>query len=179
MSLRSRAWLWRLAAVRPRSVSLRVVCEEGDNPTIPKDFLKKPFASWQYRVLVSRYSSPIPMHLLLSWLILSVSFWLTAMMLPGFHVRSFGSAIFVAAVFGIINALLGWLFFGVLTIATLGIAYLLSFITRWFINAVFLSLTAKLTSGLKIDGFRWALVGSLVISLVSSGIDWVLRSAFA
>jgi putative membrane protein len=119
------------------------------------------------------------MQLLLSWLILSIAFWLTAMMLPGFHVRSFGSAIFVAAVFGIINALLGWLFFGVLTIATLGIAYLLSFITRWFINAVFLSLTAKLTSGLKIDGFRWALVGALVISLISAGIDWILRSAFA
>jgi putative membrane protein len=119
------------------------------------------------------------MQILLSWLVLSIAFWLTAMVLPGFHVRSLGSAIFVAAVFGIINALLGWLFFGVLTIATLGIAYLLSFITRWFINAIFLAITAKLTSGLKIDGFRWALAGSLVISLLSVGIDWVLRAAFA
>jgi len=117
------------------------------------------------------------MPLLVSWIILSIAFWLTARLLPGFHVRSFGGAVFVADVFGIINALLGWLFFGLLTIATLGLAYLLSFITRWFINAVFLSLTAKLTSGLKIDGFRWALAGSLVISLISAGIDWALRSA--
>lgn len=119
------------------------------------------------------------MQLLLSWLILSVAFWLTARVLPGFHVRSFGGAIFVAAVFGIINTLLGWFFFGLLTIATLGIAYLLSFITRWFINAVFLAMTAKLTSGLKIDGFRWALAGSLAISLISAAIDWALRTAFA
>ena len=117
------------------------------------------------------------MQLLISWIILSIAFWLTARLLPGFHVRSFGGAVFVAAVFGIINALLGWLFFGLLTIATLGLAYLLSFITRWFINAVFLSLTAKLTSGLKIDGFRWALAGALVISLISTAIDWALRSA--
>jgi len=119
------------------------------------------------------------MQLLVSWLVLSIAFWLTAMLLPGFHLRSFGSAVFVAAVFGIINTLLGWLFFGVLTIATLGIAYLLSFITRWFINAVFLVMTAKLAGGLKIDGFRWALAGSLAISLISAGLDWALRTAFA
>jgi putative membrane protein len=118
------------------------------------------------------------MQLLLSWLILSVAFWLTAHFLPGFHVRNFRSAIFVSAVFGIINALLGWLFFGLFTIATLGIAYLLSFITRWFINAIFLSMTASLTSGLKIDSFRWALAGSLAISVIAGLIDWGLRAAF-
>ncbi|HSP41902.1 MAG TPA: phage holin family protein [Luteolibacter sp.] len=119
------------------------------------------------------------MQLLISWLVLSLAFWLTALLLPGFHLKSFGSAVFVSAVFGIINALLGWLFFGVLTIVTLGIAWLLSFITRWFINAVFLAMTDKLTSGLKIDGFRWALAGSLVISLISAALDWALRSVFA
>lgn len=56
---------------------------------------------------------------------------------------------------------------------------MLSFITRWFINAVFLSITDKLTSGLKIDGFRWALAGSLSISLIGTGIDWALRAVFA
>ena len=50
-------------------------------------------------------------QLLVSWLVLSLAFWFTARLLPGFHVRSFGSAVFVAAVFGIINTLLGWLFF--------------------------------------------------------------------
>ena len=121
----------------------------------------------------------IIMQLLVSWFVLSLAFWLTARLLPGFHVKSFGSAVFVSAVFGIINTLLGWLFFGLLTIATLGLAYLLSFVTRWFINAIFLSLTAKLTSGLKIDGFRWSLAGSLAISLIAAVIDWALRSAFA
>ncbi len=117
--------------------------------------------------------------LLISWLILSVAFWVTAMILPGFKIKSFGGAIIVAAIFGIINALLGWLFFGVLTIATLGIAYLLSFITRWFINAIFLSMTAALSKNLEIKGFRWSLLGSLTISIVAAIIDWAMRSALA
>ena len=32
------------------------------------------------------------MSLLRSWIILSAEVWLTAVILPGFHVRSFGSA---------------------------------------------------------------------------------------
>ena len=47
------------------------------------------------------------MSLLLSWLILSFAVWLTATILPGFHVKSFGSAILVAALFGILDFLLG------------------------------------------------------------------------
>ena len=39
------------------------------------------------------------MQLLISWLVLSLAFWLTARLLPGFHLKSFGSAVFVAAVF--------------------------------------------------------------------------------
>jgi putative membrane protein len=117
--------------------------------------------------------------LLLSWLILSIAFWITAMILPGFKIRSFGGAIIVAAIFGIINALLGWLFFGVLTIATLGIAYLLSFITRWFINAIFLSMTSAFSKHLQIKNFGWSLLGSLSISIVASLIDWALRNALA
>lgn len=117
--------------------------------------------------------------LLISWLVLSIAFWITARILPGFHIRSFVGAIIVAAIFGIINALLGWLFFGILTIATLGIAYLLSFITRWFINAIFLSMTSALSKNLKIDGFRWSLLGSLMISIVAALIDWALRSALS
>ena len=50
------------------------------------------------------------MNLILSWAILSFAVWLTAEVLPGFHVKSFGSAILVAALFGVLNFFLGWLF---------------------------------------------------------------------
>jgi len=118
------------------------------------------------------------MELILSWLILSVAVWLTAMILPGFHVKSFGSAILVAAVYGVLNFLLGWLLFAVLTVVTLGIAWLLAFITRWIINAILLLITDRLTDHLHIDGFGWALGGALMMSVLGTVGEWVVRLIF-
>ena len=115
------------------------------------------------------------MDLILSWLILTLAVWLTAMILPGFHVKSFGSAFIVAALFGILNFFLGWLLFAVFTVATLGIAWLLAFITRWIINAILLKLTDALTDRLKIDSFGWALGGALMMSALGTLGEWLIR----
>jgi putative membrane protein len=116
------------------------------------------------------------MGILLSWLVLSFAVWLTAVVLPGFHVRSFGSAIVVAAIFGILNFLLGWLLFAIFTIATLGLAWLLAFITRWVINALLLLLTDRITDRLTVDGFRWALGGALMMSVIGTVGEWLVRA---
>lgn len=118
------------------------------------------------------------MSLILSWLILSLAVWVTSAVLPGFRVKSPSSALLIAAIFGVLNFLLGWLFFTVFAVATLGIAWLLAFITRWIINAILLVITDKLTDHLKIDSFGWALGGALVMSLVGTLGEWVLRSIF-
>ena len=118
------------------------------------------------------------MGLILSWLILSFAVWVTDALLPGFHVKNWKSALIVAAIFGLLNFLLGWLFFAVFTVATLGIAWLLAFITRWIINAILLVITDKLTDQLKIDNFGWALAGAFVMSLVGTLGEWLVRSVF-
>jgi putative membrane protein len=118
------------------------------------------------------------MSLILSWIILSLAVWFTAVVLPGFHVKSFGSAFVVAALFGILNFFLGWIFFAVLTIATLGIALLLAFITRWIINAIILKLVDALTDHLTIDSFGWALGGALMMSALGTLGEWVIRATF-
>jgi putative membrane protein len=115
------------------------------------------------------------MDLLLSWLILSFAVWVTAVVLPGFHVKNAGSALLVAAIFGVLNFLLGWLLFAVFTVATLGIAWLLAFITRWIINAILLVLTDKLTDHLTIDSFGWALGGALMMSVIGTLGEWIIR----
>ena len=116
------------------------------------------------------------MGFLLSWLILTCAVWLTAYILPGVHVKSFGSAILVAAIFGVLNALLGWLIFAVLTVATLGLAWLLAFITRWIINAIILKLTDALTDRLTVDSFGWALGAALMMSAIGTVGEWLVRS---
>lgn len=42
-------------------------------------------------------------------LILSLAVWVTDAVLPGFHVKSPRSALLVAAIFGVLNFILGWL----------------------------------------------------------------------
>lgn len=117
------------------------------------------------------------MSLLLSWLILTVAVWLTAVILPGFHVKSFGSAFVVAALFGVLNFFLGWIFFAAFAIATLGLALLLAFVTRWIVNAIILKLVDALTDRLRIDGFGWALLGALVMSALGTLGEWLLVGA--
>lgn len=118
------------------------------------------------------------MSLILSWLILTFAVWVTSAILPGFHVKSPKSALLVAAIFGVLNFLLGWVLFAIFSVATLGIAWLLAFITRWIINAILLVLTDKLTDHLKIDSFGWALGGALVMSLVGTLGEWLVRAVF-
>jgi len=113
------------------------------------------------------------MDILVSWLVLSLAVWLTALILPGFHLKSTASAFIVAAIFGVLNFLLGWLLFTVFTIATLGLAWLLAFLTRWIINAILLALTDALTTHLKIDGFKWALLGALLMSALGTLGEWI------
>lgn len=77
----------------------------------------------------------------------------------------------VALVFGLLNALLKpiMLFFSLpLLILTLG---LFAFV----VNAVVLILTARLTDALSVSGFGTALLGSLVVSVVTLVLAGVLR----
>ncbi|HET7543571.1 MAG TPA: phage holin family protein [Polyangiaceae bacterium] len=111
------------------------------------------------------------MHLLYTWLVLAIAVWLTAAILPGFKVNGFWGAIKAAAVFGTLNWLLGWLFFVVLGIVTLGIGFLLAFITRWIVMAVILRLSDKISSSIKIDGFGTALIGALLMTVLGSLVE--------
>ncbi len=110
--------------------------------------------------------------LLLRWLILTLAVLAAAYLLKGIEVKSFGAALAAAAILGILNAFLRplLLFFTLpLNILTLG---LFTFI----VNALMLLLTARLSSGLVVEGFWAALLGSLVISAVSWLISALIGS---
>lgn len=115
------------------------------------------------------------MGLIISWLILSLAVWVTSKILPGFRIKDTQSAFIVAAIFGLLNFILGWIMFAVFTVATLGIAWLLAFITRWIINALLLMLTDKLTDHLKIDSFGWALGAAFVMSAIGTLAQFLIR----
>jgi putative membrane protein len=105
-------------------------------------------------------------HILLEWLVLSLAFFLTSRIVPGFRVDRLWDAVVVAAIFGIVNFFLGAFLYYAIGIFTLGIGLLLSLITHWFVNAVLLKITDALTRRLDVQGFGTALVAALVISLL-------------
>ncbi len=110
------------------------------------------------------------MHLLIQWLINALAVYVTANILDGIHLKSFGAAIAVALVLGLINTLVRpvLLFFSFpVIILSLGLFLLV-------INALMLQFAAVLVSGFSIDGFWWAVAGSVVISAIS----WLLGSLF-
>lgn len=116
------------------------------------------------------------MGIIISWLVLSLAFWITAVILPGFRVRGLGNTLIVAALFGVLNFLLGWFFYTVLAIGTLGLALLLSFITRWIVNAIILKIVDAVSDRLTIDGFGTALWGALLLAIFSGLAEWGLRA---
>ena len=113
------------------------------------------------------------MNILIAWLILAFAVWLTAMLLPGIEMGGIADAIIVAAVFGVLNWLLGWLLFGILGVVTLGLGFLLAFITRWIVCAILLMATAKVTNRIKVKGFGAALLGALIMSGLGTLGEWV------
>lgn len=114
------------------------------------------------------------MSFLLSWLVLAAAVWLTAELLAGVRLKSFSSAIGVAAVFGLLNFFLGWLFMFFFGIVTLGIAWLLSFVTRWLVDAIILKMTDGIFDSFEIEDFGTALLAALLMSGFGTLGQWLL-----
>ena len=111
---------------------------------------------------------------LLEWLILSVAFWGTAQLVPGVRLDGWKASVFVSAVYATLHLLIGWLLFAVFAIGTLGVAYLLAFITWWVIGAIVLLLTDAFTRRFEVAGFGTALIASAVLALLGSVGHWVV-----
>jgi putative membrane protein len=112
---------------------------------------------------------------LVSWLILSVSVWLTAAILPGFEVRGFKGAVIVAAIFGLLSWLLGWLLFVFFGLATFGIGFIFRFVTRWLVMTVLIKLTDSISDNLTIKDFGTAAIGALIMSGLGTFGEYLLR----
>jgi putative membrane protein len=109
-------------------------------------------------------------RILLHWILSAVAVWVVAKIVPGFEVSGPMAALVAALVIGLINATLGLLLKVVtfpLTILTLGLF--------WFvINALMLELAAYLVKGFYIHSFIAALIGAVMLSLVSSVLQWLV-----
>lgn len=108
--------------------------------------------------------------LLIQWLVTSVALIAAAYILPGMRIKNFGIALVAAAVLGIVNAFIRPVvaFFSFpITFLTLGLFALV-------INGLMLMLVAKLVPDFEVDGCLTAILGAILISIVSALIMWVV-----
>ncbi len=116
------------------------------------------------------------MGIILSWLTVSLGLWVSDKALKDFHIEGgVGSYLLIGAAVGVLHFFLGWLLFGVLTVATLGIGYLLGFVTRLVVTAIILKLADVLSRRFSIAGFLPAFLAAGIMSLVSFGVDLIVR----
>ena len=102
------------------------------------------------------------------WLTSTGAIILTSYLLSGIHVDGFLAAFFAAAMLGILNAL----FRPVALLITLPINILTLGFFTFVINALMLKMASGVISGFDVEGFGSAILGSLMISVIS----WLLNS---
>jgi len=94
--------------------------------------------------------------------------FVSAYILPGVQVRNFFTAIIVSIVLGIANTLLK----PILVILTLPITFITLGIFYLVINGLLILLVSSVVPGFSVRSLWWAILFSLVLSLV----NWVLSS---
>lgn len=100
---------------------------------------------------------------LVKLLINSMALILTTLLVPGLHLARFSTAIWAALVWGLVNSLIRPVlsfFTFPLQLVTLGLFTLI-------LNGLMLALTAKLVPGFSIRSFSSAVIGSVVLSIIS------------
>ena len=103
------------------------------------------------------------MSLLVRWLINTLALFIVVTVVPHFHYRSIVTLAVAALVLGLANAIVRPVLFVLtlpLTILTLGLFLLV-------LNGIVLEVVAWVVPGFRIDSFGWAIVGALVLTVIS------------
>jgi putative membrane protein len=113
------------------------------------------------------------MRLLAVWLINAIALLALPWLLPSIHVASFGTALAVAVVLGLINAVIR----PVLVLLTLPVTLLTLGLFIFVINGMMFLLASWLLEGFVVNGIWAGVFGSVVYSLVSWALTRLLLSS--
>jgi len=110
-------------------------------------------------------------NILFKWLALTASIMTTSYLVDGIQIADISSAFLAAAVLGILNLFLR----PIAIILTLPLNILSFGLFTFAINALMLMITSKTISGFEVKGFWAAVIGSLIISIISWVINTLVR----
>jgi putative membrane protein len=107
------------------------------------------------------------MIILLKWLITTIAVGITSYLLSGVVISGFVAALLVALVLGLVNILIR----PILILLTLPINILTFGLFTFIINALMIVLVAAIVPGFQVKNFGWALLFSIVLSIVVYVLD--------
>ncbi len=102
--------------------------------------------------------------LLINLIVNALAVIISAYILPGVKVDGFLTAVIVAVVLGVVNMFIK----PILLLLTLPLNILTLGLFTFVINAFLVLLVSNIVPGFKVEGFLYALIFSLVLSVVSS-----------
>ena len=100
---------------------------------------------------------------LVHWFVTAIALGVASWVVPGIHVTSWPALLIAALVLGFVNAVIRPVLVIVtlpITVVTLGLFYLV-------VNGLAFALAAALVPGFEVDSLLWAMLGALVVGLIS------------
>lgn len=112
-------------------------------------------------------------HFLLTWIGTALALLITSKFVPGFTISGPVAALVGAVIIAFVNAIVR----PILNILAFPVTFLTFGLFSFVINALCLLLASKIasTSGFRIDGFIPALLGSIVLSIASTLVNYLMQ----
>ena len=111
------------------------------------------------------------LKIFIRWILYALAIIFIAWLVPGISVENFSSAMLVCVIIALINIFIR----PIIQLVTLPINFLTLGIFGLIINALLFMLAGYLAPGVHVDGFLSALLGSIVLSILSmiiNGLVW-------
>jgi len=112
------------------------------------------------------------MSLIIKLLVNALALIITSNIIVGIHLTSFSSALWAAFILGAVNMVIRPIMLFItlpINILTLGLFTLL-------VNGLMLWITSQLVSGFIIDSFFSALIGAIVLSIISTILSFIFKA---
>ena len=102
-------------------------------------------------------------RIVVHWLVVSAALAAAAWLLPGVHVGSFGALLCGGLALGLVNAVVR----PILALLSLPITVITLGLFLFVVNGIAFALAAWLTPGFAVSGLWQAILGSLIVSVIS------------
>lgn len=111
--------------------------------------------------------------ILLRWLVSALGFLALPYLIPGISVKGFGTALLLALLWGVVGITVK----PILLLLTLPLNLLTFGIFTFIINGFLLWMLGGMIKGFEVHGFWVAVLGALVLSVISSISHWTLNAS--